>query len=274
MTQTRTDTHTAAPGATELTGYLSEMFCSIQGEGLFVGERQVFVRTAGCVATCSWCDTVYSKVRTPRFVTHTDDGTDKPWRPNPVSPQDVVDDVTAFADGQGVRAISLTGGEPLEQPVFAAAIARELDRRGYRIHLETAGLHPEALAQVIGYVRAVAMDVKLPSATGVAHWDAHRAFLALMHETRNPARTDFVKVIMDLNATVDEIERASQLIASIDPATPLILQPESDTLFGRRTTPERSRALIAFAAEALRTASVHLKTVRVIPQTHKLLNIR
>ena len=52
------------------TGYVSEIFCSIQGEGPLVGQRQVFFRTGGCSATCRWCDTVYSKVRSPRCVIH------------------------------------------------------------------------------------------------------------------------------------------------------------------------------------------------------------
>ena len=78
-------------GALSRAGYFSELFCSVQGEGLFVGERHIFVRTAGCVATCSWCDTVYSKVQTPRFVIHPGThGEAKPWRPNPVALDDVV----------------------------------------------------------------------------------------------------------------------------------------------------------------------------------------
>ena len=36
---------------------LVEIFSSIQGEGLFVGCRQVFVRLAGCNLFCRYCDT-------------------------------------------------------------------------------------------------------------------------------------------------------------------------------------------------------------------------
>ena len=262
------------PAAALLTGYLSEMFCSLQGEGLFVGERQVFVRTAGCVATCSWCDTVYSKVQTPRFVTHTDDGRDKRWRPNPVSLGDVVADVAALALDRGVSHVSITGGEPLEQPEFVAALARELRARGLRIHLETAGLHGDALRHVIDHVDVIAMDVKLPSATGVEHWSDHRGFLDTVAGRRSPSRVVFVKVVVDLKGSLAEIERAADLVAACDRTIPMILQPESETLFGRRSTPETARALLDLVDAGARTAASRLDTVRIIPQTHKVLHIR
>lgn len=273
-----TKSHATAAGAhapaTPLTGYLSEMFCSLQGEGLFVGERHVFVRTAGCVATCSWCDTVYSKVRTPRFVTHADDGTDAHWRPNPVAIGDVVADVVAFARERGVANVSITGGEPLEQPEFVAALARELRAHGLRIHLETAGLHGEALRTVIDHVDVIAMDVKLPSATGVEHWNDHRGFFETIRDCRDPARVVFVKVVVDLKGSVAEIERAADLVAEFGRDIPLVIQPESETLFGRRATRESARALLDRVDAGARAAALRLDTVRVIPQTHKVLHIR
>jgi 7-carboxy-7-deazaguanine synthase len=255
-------------------GHLSEMFCSLQGEGLFVGERQVFVRTAGCVATCSWCDTVYSKVLTPRFVTHWDDGSDKRWRPNPVSIDDAIADVLSFAREHDVSNVSITGGEPLEQPAFVAALARALRAAGLRIHLETAGLHGEALRSVIDHVDVIAMDVKLPSATGVEHWRDHHGFLATIREQRRPDHVVFAKVVVDLHGSLAEIERAADLVAEFDRGIPLIIQPESETLFGRSATRESARALLDLAESGARAAATRLDTVRIIPQTHKVLHIR
>ncbi len=270
----------ASPAATTNTGYLSEMFCSVQGEGLFVGERQIFVRTAGCAATCSWCDTVYSKVQTPRFVIHSGSDTPSRWRPNPVSLDDVLADVLACAQANApVTTVSITGGEPLEQPEFVAGLAQGLRERGLRVYLETAGIHADALRSVVDHVDVVAMDIKLPSATGVEHWNAHREFFAVLREsdfqpTRVSARSLFTKVIVDLKASVAEIERAAELVATFSPRIPFVLQPESETMLSEKSTREQRRALLSLIDAGARAASVRLDVVRVIPQTHKVLHVR
>lgn len=283
-----TTTHsTSSPGSrhaeptSALRGHLSELFCSIQGEGLFVGERQIFVRTAGCAATCSWCDTVYSKVQTPRFVVHGEGEAPARWRANPVALDEVLDDVLLCARAQApVVTVSITGGEPLEQPEFVGALARGLRERGLRIYLETAGIHADALRSVVEHVDVIAMDVKLPSATGVAHWEAHREFLSVLRGSEfDPARglserTLFVKVIVDLKATVAEIERAAELVAAFSPRVPFVLQPESETLLSKHATRDSRRELLQLIDAGARAASLRLHSVRVIPQTHKVLDVR
>ncbi len=282
MTTTNSNQQQPAANAasTASTGYLSEMFCSTQGEGLFVGERQIFVRTAGCAATCSWCDTVYSKVQTPRFVVHGNGDTPVRWRPNPVAIADVLEDVVACArEHAPVVTVSITGGEPLEQPEFVAALVRGLRAKELRVYLETAGIHADALRSVVDHVDVIAMDIKLPSATGVEHWNAHQQFFAALRESdfqpmRASARALFVKVIVDLKASVAEIERAAELVAAFSPRVPLVLQPESETLLSEKSTRESRRALLDLIDAGARAASLRLDVVRVIPQTHKVLHVR
>jgi organic radical activating enzyme len=281
ITQTAHNASNESAPSNARQGHFSELFCSVQGEGLFVGEQQIFVRTAGCVATCSWCDTVYSKIQTPRFVIHsTAHGENKPFRTNPVALDDVIADVLEMAKANApVSTVSITGGEPLEQPEAVRTLARALRAQGLRIYLETAGLHPEALAALIDDIDVIAADVKLASATGVDHAETHRAFLRRLRGSAfDPARADarpvFVKVIVDLKASVEEIENAARLVAETGRKIPFVIQPESETLMGRQSTREGRASLLELAQNGARAASVHLDVVRVIPQTHKVLHLR
>jgi organic radical activating enzyme len=248
-------------------GYLSEMFCSVQGEGPYVGQRQVFVRTAGCAATCSWCDTVYSKVQTPRFVVH-DDGSRR--LENPVAIETAVSEVLACVQrNQPVGVVSITGGEPLEQPEFVAELARRVHETGLRVYLETNGVHYEPLALILPYVDVIAMDIKLPSSVGEEMWDAHRRFIEA-----GAGRELFVKVVMDSHSRLDEVSTAVDIIAAVNRSITLVLQPESETLMSPRTPRESARALMATITEAQSLALASLDDVRVMPQLHKILKVR
>jgi 7-carboxy-7-deazaguanine synthase len=39
---------------------ISEIYASLQGEGLLAGTPSTFVRTSGCNLRCVWCDTPFT----------------------------------------------------------------------------------------------------------------------------------------------------------------------------------------------------------------------
>jgi 7-carboxy-7-deazaguanine synthase len=254
-------------------GYVFEIFSSIQGEGIHVGERQLFVRIAGCSATCWWCDTVLGKKRRPYFVVH---GARRKTIENPVTAARAVKETVSLSNARNpVRSVSITGGEPLEQPGFVAALARRLKERGFRVHLETSGIEAAALPGVMEWIDVVAMDIKLPSATGKDHWDAHREFLRIAAAGTSAAKTEvFVKVVVDHTTPIAEIEQAIDLVSDAGGRIPLVLQPESGAYFLEKHGPAARKKLAALLDLGQRRGLGRLEDVRVIPQCHRLLKIR
>ena len=43
------------------TAFIKEIFTSVQGEGFFIGEKQIFIRFCGCNLKCDYCDTNFEK---------------------------------------------------------------------------------------------------------------------------------------------------------------------------------------------------------------------
>jgi organic radical activating enzyme len=257
---------------------LVEIFWSVQGEGVRVGEPCVFVRFGECDLRCAWCDSPQTWLRAPRCRIERAPGSGTfEERVNPVSVADVV---TAVARLQlpGGGLVSLTGGEPLLQPEAVRRIAaalRALPGTRYPVLLETHGLESGALADVVEGVDVVSMDWKLasdvrrasdPRHGAVAEFhDAHAAFLACA--VASGRASVYVKIVVTPDTRDEELDAACARIAAIAPATPLILQPV--TPVGRvRETPSAAR-LLAW----LRRCRAQLPDVRVIPQTHKSLGV-
>ena len=104
-----------------MNGYVSEIFSSFQGEGLFAGRRHVFLRLAGCNLRCSYCDTPDSLERTPTCTIHDCDGGERSLA-NPLRPDRLSSLLAPFLSAPGVHALAVTGGEPLLQAGFLADV--------------------------------------------------------------------------------------------------------------------------------------------------------
>ena len=120
---------------------VSEVFASIQGEGISVGVPSVFVRLAECNLACTWCDTKY---------TWDWDHYDRAREVHEMAGDAVAARVSELA-GASVRTIVVTGGEPLLQQDELAPVLAGLRPRGFRVEVETSGtITPaEALAPLV-----------------------------------------------------------------------------------------------------------------------------
>ena len=120
MTLTVNDQHT-------LRVPVMEMFYTLQGEGSYQGKAAYFVRLGGCDVGCVWCD-----------VKDSWDASKHPM----LSIQEIIDKINQEVPQQKeIRPfVVITGGEPLMHDL--SVLTHEIQKQGYRTHLETSGAHP------------------------------------------------------------------------------------------------------------------------------------
>jgi len=246
---------------------LNEIFSSFQGEGLYVGERQIFLRFSGCNLSCQYCDSPEALTLTPTFRCEQDALTRKSTLgKNPIRVDELIPIISQLNKPIGLHhSISLTGGEPLLQVDFLKDFLPELRKKcELKTYLETNGTLPDHLAEVIDYLDIIAMDMKLPGATGLSdYWKEHRKFLETAY-----LKEVFVKLIFTKETKIKEVDEAVSIIAALDDKIPLVLQPA--TPHGQiKHFPDAEHVFSFF-----NTAKRKLKHVRVIPQSHKVINVK
>lgn len=242
-------------------GWITEVFESIQGEGLYVGERHIFVRFSGCNLRCAFCDTPRSRVRRERCAI----GTRARTRsiPNPIEESTVIRAISTLSRDARTRTVSLTGGEPLLQAEFAGSLTRRLKQEEFRTYLETNGTLPEGLTTTLPYLDIVSMDWKLASSSGQS--DSSRAHEDFLRLCRGPSL--FIKMVITPTTAEKEFRKAVARIAGVNSRLPLILQPVTPRTRAKRPSTD---FLLGLQEIALR----HLLEVRIIPQNHPLLGIK
>lgn len=216
------------------------VFSSLQGEGIFLGQRQVFVRFGGCNLHCDYCDEP-DTIPIPSGAV---------W-----SRRRLRAAIEDLGRERSHEAVSWTGGEPLLHGEFLSPMMRWARGRGLKNYLETNGTRVSALRRLAGLCDAVAMDIKLPSATGRETWSEHLEFLRVV-----PEKT-FVKVVLTSTSTEAEWRQVIRLMQESSPNIPLVLQPATP-FAGAGTIPP------SLAVKFLHQAQALLKDVRLIPQWH------
>lgn len=236
---------------------LVEVFSSVQGEGLYLGCRQLFVRFLGCNLTCAYCDTPASLTQTRQCRIEQDPGNRNFInRDNPLSLEQTYTIISNF-DLNKHHSISFTGGEPLLQSKFLLKLIPLFKTYKPLIFLETNGTLPERLSEVINLIDIISMDIKLNTSID---WSQQESFLRIATQ-----KSPYVKVVILSDTTDQELLKCTELIASINRAIPLVLQPVTPYGSVRSTpSPERLLYLQSFCLN-------RLSDVRVIPQTHKIL---
>ena len=221
-------------------GKISEIFDSIQGEGIYLGRRQIFVRFFGCNLSCAFCDTPLEYFKE-------------------YEPQEVMAEIRKYPPD--FHSVSFTGGEPLVQKDFLKALAMLTREAGIINYLETNGVLFSELADVIDYCDIVAMDLKLESSTGLNDYrEEHRKFLKIAGR-----KAVFLKAVICSSTGEEDIRQAAALIEEVNRDVTLVLQPNSF---------EEGLQLRAKIEKFKEICAAGFIKVRVIPQMHKVAGVR
>lgn len=180
---------------------ITEIFKSLQGEGIYRGASQIFVRFFGCNLRCDFCDTkslLYSEK----------------------SLDEVLADVCSYSD---CNFVSLTGGEPLMQIDFLKQLVKELKKNNKCLYLETNGTLSRNLEDIVDYIDVISMDFKLPSSTKIKdYWNEHEKFLRIARR-----REVFAKAVIGQETQLRDLQSGIKIIKEVMPDLVLVLQPQN-----------------------------------------------
>ena len=225
-----------------------EIFSSLQGEGLLIGKRQIFVRFAGCNLNCNYCDTKNSISQ--------DSG-------KLMTPEEVISEINKILTPD-CNTISFTGGEPALYPEFINEVSKLTD---LNIMLETNGtlLHN---INLIDKLDIVSLDIKLPE-----HFDGNFKENIFLNEIKSlnllikKCINVYCKVVIVPSLKIESFEEViKKLSKNIENENNLqvIIQPSSPL----NDWHNLSSRLFAYSELAGKYFEVS-----TIPQIHKILNI-
>lgn len=182
--------------------HISEIFYSVQGEGVLTGIPMVFVRFQGCNLLpncCRYCDTAYAQ-----------DGS----KGTTMTVEDVREEVrNLLPHYQGW--VCITGGEPLFQLQACHNLVRKLRNYGYRTTVETNGSIEKPFWWTL--VDSWVADVKCPSSgvcgvSKVDDWFSVRSGDQVKFVVGTQEDLDFARRIIDGKAAYNPVVLVSPVM--------------------------------------------------------------
>jgi organic radical activating enzyme len=124
---------------------VSEIFTSIEGEGVFIGKKTLFIRLSGCHLKCRWCDTKYAL--------SLDSGTDYQI--------DEIKDLIIKELRPSTYKVNFTGGEPLLQTEAVIELADFIKKQtNLKTYIESSCFDSELFSKVLPYIDICKIEFK------------------------------------------------------------------------------------------------------------------
>ena len=235
----------------EVRAKIKEIFSSIQGEGLCIGAKQIFIRFCACNLKCSYCDTDFLPNNIYDIFNFT--------------PSVLLNHLERGFDIDSHHSISLTGGEPLIWVEFLKEFL-PLFKSKYtpKIYLETNATLADSMKELSEFIDIISADIKLPSCSGVKNsFEMHDKFFDAVPKKFYETNNIYAKVVFDNNITEEEIKETVKLANNYQ--LPLILQPR---MIGKAFSVNSE-----FMVKTFENFTSKYTNTRFIPQVHKYIDV-
>lgn len=229
---------------------VSEIFTSIEGEGIFVGKKTMFIRLSGCHLKCRWCDTKYALPL--------DSGTDYQI--------DEIKDVIIKELRPFTYKVNFTGGEPLLQTEAVIELADFIKKQtNLKTYMESSCFDSELFSKVLPYIDICKIEFKTDDSNVVEDEDYDNL---LLNEIRclelavESNKATYIKIVVTNSTNLESFKNLVYNISKrIKPSDILgfIIQPS----FGI-DQPTVNKLLDTYDI-----VEPMFPEVRIIPQLHK-----
>ena len=221
---------------------------TIQGEGMVIGRKTMFVRTAGCDYQCAWCDSAF-----------TWNGAEK-QRVRMMEPAEILDELLKLGQDR-FNHVTITGGNPA---LIGEAMGRFIDlchQREFQIGLETQG---SCLQDWFFSVDDLTLSPKPPSSGMKTDWGVLDDIVAqLSQQSVNFS----LKIVVFDNA---DIAYAKSVFSRYAHVAQKFLQPGNARVHDQGDISSHLLERLEWLFQAA-IQDPELNTVRILPQLHALV---
>ncbi|SDW66970.1 preQ(0) biosynthesis protein QueE [Marinococcus luteus] len=220
---------------------------TIQGEGMVIGRKTMFVRTGGCDYRCSWCDSAF-----------TWDGSQKAVAMS----AEAIYEKLKEAGGRSFNHVTISGGNPAMHPGLGELVAL-LQEQGIETAIETQG---SIWNDWVKEIDEVTVSPKPPSSLMKTDWSRLDYYMEELRPRKEKEVS--LKVVVfdesDLNYAMEVHERY--------PAVTMYLQVGNDDTVTPQVEKLRDHLLAKYEWLTEKVLQEErLNGVRVLPQLHTLL---
>ncbi|MGE5821366.1 MAG: 7-carboxy-7-deazaguanine synthase QueE [Nitrososphaerota archaeon] len=234
---------------------VSEIFTSIEGEGIFVGKKTLFIRFSGCHLKCRWCDTKYALPL--------DSGTDYQI--------DEIKDLIIKELQPFTYKVNFTGGEPLLQTEAVIGLADFIKKQtNLKTYMESSCFDSELFSKILPYIDICKVEFKTDDSKVVENEEYDNL---LLNEIRclelavESNKATYIKIVVTNSTNLESFKNLVYNISKkIKPSDILgfIIQPS----FGI-DQPTVNKLLDTYDI-----VQPMFPEVRIIPQLHKEIGAR